>query len=317
MCFSECSDDLTGDEVLNPAIELPVPASLKIFAGDPAKQSPLRIGRRLDKYRIHKRLGEGGFATVYAAQDLIEDRKVALKIPATHYLSNSQSLDDMHREVRIMARMDHPYVLPLKDARFIEGHFVMVFPLGEETLADRLTRRMARSTAIDLIAQMISAVAYAHEQKVLHRDIKPDNFVLFADQTLQLTDFGLARFEKGGHEVSASGTLGYMSPEQAMGKPSYRSDVFSLGLVIYRMLAGEVPEYPFATLPGFSKLRRGMSQDFVAMIRKAIDPAPGKRFRDAVAMNNVMNKIRYPLTDRSVKMRGSSNVSAVTARRVA
>ena len=294
-----------------------MPASLKIFAGDSNGQSPLRIGRRLDKYRIQKRLGEGGFATVFVAQDLIEDRKVALKIPDSRYLSNAQSLEDMHREVRIMARMDHHHILPLKDARFIEGHFVMVFPLGEETLADRMTRRMARSTAIDLIGQMISAVAYAHEHQVLHRDIKPDNFVLFADQTLQLTDFGLARFERGNHEVSASGTLGFMSPEQAMGKPSYRSDVFSLGLVIYRMLAGEVPEYPFTSLPGFSKLRRGLSQEFVAMVRKAIDPAPNRRFRDAVAMNNVMNKIRYPLSDRSITMRGVSGDGTITARRVA
>jgi len=294
-----------------------VSACLKIFSGKTANPTPLRIGNRLEKYRIERRLGEGGFATVYAAQDLIEDRKVALKIPDSRYLSNSQSLDDMYREVRIMAQMDHPYILPLKDARFIEGHFVMVFPLGEETLADRLTRRMSRATAIDLICQMISAVAYAHEKKVLHRDIKPDNFVLFEDQTLQLTDFGLARIERRGHEVSASGTLGYMSPEQAMGQPSYRSDVFSLGLVIYRTLAGEVPEYPFATLPGFHKLRRGLSQDFVALIRKAIDPSPGKRFRDAVAMNNVMNKIRYPLTDRSVSLTGNPAVSAVTARRVA
>lgn len=317
MCLCLRSVDHNGVSVLNPVDELPVTASLKIFAGDTENQSPLRIGTRLDKYRILKRLGEGGFATVYSALDLIEDRKVALKIPDSCHLSSSQSLEDMHREVRIMARMDHPYILPLKDARFIDGHFVMVFPLGEETLADRLTRRMARSTAIDLIAQMISAVAYAHEQKVLHRDIKPDNFVLFADQTLQLSDFGLARFERGGHEVSASGTLGFMSPEQAMGKPSFRSDVFSLGLVIYRILAGEVPEYPFATLPGFNKLRRGLSQDFVAMIRKAIDPAPNKRFRDAVAMNNVMNKIRFPLTDRSVTMTGNSQVTAVTARRVA
>jgi serine/threonine-protein kinase len=294
-----------------------VPASFKIFAGENTDQSPLRIGSRLDKYRIQKRLGEGGFATVYAAQDLIEDRKVALKIPDSRYLTNLQSLDDMHREVRIMAQMDHPAILSLKDARFIGGHFVMVFPLGEETLDDRMTRRMSRATAIDLVVQMISAVAYAHEQRVLHRDIKPDNFILFADQTIQLTDFGLARLERCGHEVSASGTLGYMSPEQAMGKPSYRSDVFSLGLVIYRLLAGEVPEYPFTTLPGFNKLRRGLSQDFVALIRKAIDPSPSKRFRDAVAMNNVMNKIRYPLSDRSISLRGSSSVSAVTARRVA
>ena len=303
-----------------PPIELPVPAALKIFAGDNgdnAEQSTLRIGSRLDKYRIQKRLGEGGFATVYGAHDLVEDRKVALKIPDNRHLSNSQSLDDMYREVRIMAQMDHPNILPLKDARFILGHFVMVFPLADETLADRLTRRMARSTAVDLIVQMISAVAYAHGRKVLHRDIKPDNFVLFSDQTLQLTDFGLARFERGTYDISASGTVGYMSPEQAMGKPNYRSDVFSLGLVIYRILSGEVPEYPFATLPEFSKLRRGLSQEFVALIRKAIDPIPNKRFRDAVAMHNMMNTIRYPLTDRTVTLTGGSNLGGATVRRVA
>lgn len=294
-----------------------MPASLKIFSGNIAEHSTLRIGSRLDKYQIQKRLGEGGFATVYGAHDLVEDRKVALKIPDSRHLSNAQSLDDMHREVRIMAQMDHPNILPLKDARFIDGHFVMVFPLAEETLADRLTRRMARATAIDLIVQMVSAVAYAHGKNVLHRDIKPDNFVLFADQTLQLTDFGLARFERGYYDISASGTVGYMSPEQAMGKPNYRSDVFSLGLVIYRILSGEVPEYPFTRLPEFNKLRRGLSQEFVALIRKAIDPAPSKRFRDAVAMHNVMNKIRYPLTDRSVTLTGVSHLGSVTARRVA
>ena len=193
----------------------------------------------------------------------------------------------------------------------------MVFPLGEETLADRVGRRMARATAVDYVVQMISAVAYAHEQKVLHRDIKPENFILFPGQVIQLTDFGLARIERGSHDVSASGTLGYMSPEQAMGRPSFRSDVFSLGLVIYRVLAGEVPEYPFDSLPGFNRLRRGLSQDFVALIRKAIDPAPKKRFRDAVAMNNAMKKIRFPLTDRSVSVRGVSSFSSATARRVA
>ena len=89
-------------------------------------------------------LGEGGFATVFAAHDLIEDRKVALKIPDERYISNSQSLEDMQREVRIMAKLDHSCVLPLKDARFIDGHFVIVFPLGEESLADRLSRRISR-----------------------------------------------------------------------------------------------------------------------------------------------------------------------------
>ncbi|MGI9472351.1 MAG: serine/threonine-protein kinase [Rubripirellula sp.] len=294
-----------------------MPASLKIFCADGDESAVLRVGRRLDKYRLLSRLGEGGFATVFAAQDMIEDRKVALKIPDERYVSNTQSLDDMQREVRIMARLNHPCVVPLKDARFIEGHFVMVFPLGEETLADRLARRISRASAIDYIVQMTSAVAYAHEHKVLHRDIKPENFVLFPGQSIQLTDFGLARIERGGHDVSASGTLGYMSPEQAMGRPNYRSDVFSLGLVIYRALAGEVPEYPFESLPGFNKLRRGLSQDFVSLIRKAIDPSPKKRFRDAVAMRNAMEKIRYPLSDRSITLKAGESDNTLTVRRVA
>jgi serine/threonine-protein kinase len=151
---------------------------------------------------------------------------------------------------------------------------------------------------------MVDAVAYAHERRVLHRDIKPENFILFPDRLIRLTDFGLARIESPGHAVSASGTLGYMAPEQAMGHPSYRSDVFSLGLVLYRILSGELPEYPFeAPLPGYSRLRRGVSPDLIALIRKAIDPAPRKRFRDAVAMSNALAKIRYPLSDRSVVQR--------------
>lgn len=288
--------------------------SLKIFREDAPSAPALRVGSRLDKYRITKRLGEGGFATVYAAHDQVEDRKVALKIPDSRYVTNAQSLDDMQREVRIMARMNHPSVLPLKDARIINGHFVIVFPLGDETLSDRMMRRMSRTTAMDYAVQMISAVAYAHEQSVLHRDIKPDNFIVFPDQVVQLTDFGLARFETGDHDVSGSGTLGYISPEQAMGHPTYRSDVFSLGLVLYRLFSGEIPEYPFERMPSFNKLRRGLSRDFVELIQKAIEVQPSKRFRDGVAMHNAMTKIKYPLVDRSVSLRGAAETQSYTRR---
>ena len=292
-------------------------ASLKILRGTSDEPRPLRLGTRLDKYRLLKRMGEGGFATVYAARDLIVDRKVALKIPEFSSDDSTCSFDDLKREVRIMARLDHAGILPLQDARFIDGHFVMVFPLGEETLEDRMSRRMARSTAIQYIVQMVSGLAYAHQQSILHRDIKPENFVLFSDQTIQLSDFGLARIERGAHHVSASGTLGYMAHEQAMGKPGYRSDVFSLGLVIYRMLAGEIPEYPFDSFPGFNRLRRGLSQEMVSLIRKAIDPTPSKRFRDAVALQNALSRIRFPLTDRSVVLRGTTETGSLSARRVA
>lgn len=270
-------------------------------------QTRLRTGGRLDKYRLVRRLGEGGFATVFHAHDTIEDRAVALKIPDSRYIENSQSIDDMQREVRIMAGLDHPGVLPLKDARFIDGHFVMVFPLGEETLSDRLTRRLSRTTAIDYVRQMVDAVSYAHENKVLHRDIKPENFILFPGSRILLTDFGLARIEHGRHGVSASGTLGYIAPEQAMGKPSYRSDVFSLGLVIYRILSGELPEYPFEPpLPSYAKLRRGLQQDFVDWIRKSIEPKPNRRFRDGVAMKNALDRIKSLTIEKAVGGSGNS-----------
>lgn len=272
--------------------------SLKIFQPQEPTTN-LRVGMRLDKFRLTRRMGQGGFATVFAATDLVEDRKVALKIPDPMYTEGEQALEDLHREVRIMARMDHPSVLPLKDARFVDGHFVMVFPLGEETLEDRLLRRLPRAEGVELTIQMVSALAHLHSKRVLHRDIKPENFVLFPGGVIQLGDFGLARIETHGYEVSASGTLGYIAPEQAMGKPTFRSDVFSLGLVLYRMFSGEIPEYPFETLPAFHKLRRGLSQDFVAIIRKSLEPTPSKRFRDAVAMSNALAKVRYPLAEKT------------------
>lgn len=236
--------------------------------------------------------------------DTIEGRRVAIKVPDERFVSNTQSAEDLHREVRIMAKLDHPGILQLKDATYIDGRFLMVFPLGEESLADRMCRRMSRVVAVDYLVQMVDAVAFAHEQRVLHRDIKPENFILFSDRSIQLTDFGLARLETTPHFASGSGTLGYMSPEQAMGQPSFRSDVFSLGLVLYQLLSGELPEYPFEPpLPGYARLRRGIAVDLVSLIRKAIDPSPRKRFRDAVAMSNALAKIRFPLSDRSVSQR--------------
>jgi serine/threonine protein kinase len=282
--------------------------TLRLFTGENDVARTLRIGSRLDKYRLLKKLGCGGFATVYSAMDQIENRHVALKIPEEKYVSNSSSLEDLQREVRIMAKLQHDHILQLKDARFIDGRFVMVFPLGEESLDDRLHRRISRVAAVDIARQMISAVAFAHSNKILHRDIKPDNFILFANNQVRLTDFGLARIEKGRGNESASGTLGYMAPEQAMGHPSFRSDVFALGLVLYRLLSGELPAYPFeAPLPGFNKLRRGLTPDLVSLIRKAIDPVPSKRFRDVVAMQNAFIAIKQPLSASSVSRSATAN----------
>ena len=203
----------------------------------------LRVRQKLGKYVIERRLAEGPFANVYRALDTIEGVRVAIKVPHPH-LVNQDLLDDFREEVRLMARLDHINILALKDASLIDGHFVIALPLGQKTLGDRLQTRMGLKTAVGFAEQMLDAVAYAHENRIIHCDLKPENFLIFDESHLRLADFGIARVARRTIQGSGWGTLGYMAPEQAMGKPSFRSDVFSLGLILYRMLSGDFPIGP-------------------------------------------------------------------------
>ncbi len=244
----------------------------------------LKSRQRLGKYRIEQRLADGGFGAVFRAMDTIEGIRVAIKVPHPHVLDD-EVLEDFRREVRLTARLDHNNILSLKNASFIDDYFVIVFPLGEKSLADRLRSRMSLKTALELSDQMIEAVAYAHRQKIIHCDIKPENFILFPGNRVRLTDFGIAKVAQKTIKASGSGTVGYMSPEQAMGKPSSRSDVFSLGLCIYRMLTGHLPEYPFDWPPeGFNALRRRVHADLLQVLKKSMELDPKSRYRDADQM---------------------------------
>jgi eukaryotic-like serine/threonine-protein kinase len=252
----------------------------------------LRARQKLGKYRIEKRLSEGGFATVYRAFDTIEGVRVALKIPHSSQISDD-ALKDFRHEVRLAARLEHPNILPLKDASFIDQLFVITFPLGERTLADRLQKRISLKTALSLAEQMLDALAYAHQQRIIHCDVKPENMVLFTGDRLRLADFGIAKFAQKTVRGSGTGTVGYMAPEQAMGKPSLRSDVFSAGLIIYRMLSGEWPEWPYSwPPPGVRKVRAKLPPEFVNFLKKAIDPDPRRRFRDAEQMRNAFLRLK-------------------------
>lgn len=252
----------------------------------------LKARQKLGKYSIERRLADGGFASVYQAMDTIEGVRVALKIPAAKLLTE-QLLKDFKSEVRLTARLDHPNILPLKYADFIQGHFVIVFPLGDRTLADRLRSRMSLETVLDYAGQMLEAVAYAHRNKIVHCDIKPENMILFADNRLRLTDFGIAKIAQKTIRGSGTGTIGYMAPEQAMGKPSQKSDVFSLGLILYRMLSGKWPEWPYEwPLVGSQRLKRRAHPELIEFLKRAIEPDPRKRFRDADHMLTVFNKLK-------------------------
>ena len=253
----------------------------------------LKNRRRLGKYRIRRRVGAGAFATVYEAYDTIEGISVALKIPHPDQVEK-ESLNLIHKEVRLTARLDHDNILALRSAMMIDGHFVIATPLGEQTLTDRLRYRLGPKTALSYTEQLLDALAYAHEQRVIHCDIKPDNVILFPENHVRLADFGIAKVSLRTRTImgSGQGTVGYIAPEQAMGKPSFRSDVFSMGLLIYRMFAGVLPEWPFDwPLPGAERLRRTLSQDFIAFLRRSIEVRERRRFRDGVQMQRAFEKV--------------------------
>ncbi|MCD0458991.1 serine/threonine-protein kinase [Roseiconus lacunae] len=252
----------------------------------------LRSGSRLGKYRLDKRIGQGGFADVYSATDTLLGIKVALKIPSAQWVTEDL-VDEFRREVRLSLRLEHPHILPIRDASFIDDHLVVVTPLADRTLDDRLKKRLRFESAFEYASQLLDAVAFAHEEGVIHCDIKPENIFLFADDTLKLGDFGIAKVAQKTIHGSGTGTLGYMAPEQAMGKPSRRSDVFSIGLIIYRMFSGKWPEYPFEwPLPNAATLRRRVHRDAIDIIRKSLQVSPRERYADAGKMAQAWEKSR-------------------------
>ncbi len=252
----------------------------------------LKARQKLGKYNIRKRLAEGGFAQVYDAFDTIEGMRVAIKIPHRH-LVTPHMLEDFRKEARTAAVLDHPNILPIKNAQFIDGQFAIIYPLGDCTLADRLGRRMAMATRIMLVEQMLEAVAYAHHRRIIHCDLKPENFILFPGPRLRLTDFGSSRVFHKTVMGSGSGTVGYVAPEQAMGKPTLRSDVFSLGLIIYDLFTGTLPEWPYEWPPqGLSRLRQLVHPGFIALVRRAMQVEQARRFENAIQMLTAFHRLK-------------------------
>lgn len=250
----------------------------------------LRARQKLGKYRILSRIASGPLADVYTAADTIHRTRVALKIPKT---DSHTSREDFLREVQIAMKLSHPNILSVQDASFIDGHFVISMALGKESLADRIERRLSTAHAIEIADQALAALAHAHERKIIHCDIKPENFILFPGNRLQLADFGFAKISLRTLKASGSGTIDYIAPEQAMGRPKFQSDVFSLGLVLYRLFSGKLPEWPFKwPMVGHERLRSRVSPEFAAMLRKSIQLDPADRYRNAVEMYAAFRKIK-------------------------
>src|SRR6476620_1595862 len=203
-----------------------------------------------DRYRIDRELGAGGMATVYLAEDLKHNRKVAVKVLKPE-LAVAIGAERFLAEIKTTANLQHPHILALHDSGEVNGTVFYVMPFVEgESLRDRLDRekQLPIDDALRIAGEVADALQYAHERGVIHRDIKPENILLQRGHAV-VADFGiaLAASKTGGARMTETGmSLGtptYMSPEQAMGSREVdaRTDIYSLGCVVYEMLAGEPP----------------------------------------------------------------------------
>ena len=251
-----------------------------------------------DRYVIERQLGMGGMATVYLARDTKHDRQVALKVLRPE-LAAVLGTERFLSEIRVMAHLQHPHILPLHDSGQAAGlvYYVMPYVAGE-SLRDRLTRekQLAVDEALQIARVVASALDYAHRHDVVHRDIKPEN-ILLPDGQAVVADFGiaLALSAAAGNRLTETGlSLGtpqYMSPEQATGDRliDNRSDIYSLACVLYEMLAGE-PPHTGPTVQSviakvvtdrprrLSTLRSSVPPHVEAAVHKALAKIPADRF---------------------------------------
>jgi len=251
-----------------------------------------------DRYAIERELGQGGMATVYLAQDLKHHRPVAIKLLRSE-LAAALGPERFLREIEISAHLHHPHILPLYDSGEAEGLLYYVMPYVEgESLRDRLTRekQLPLEDALQIAREVADALGYAHSHGVIHRDIKPENILLESGHAV-VADFGIARAvgsaatEKLTQTGIAVGTPVYMSPEQAAGSKELdgRSDLYSLGCVLYEMLAGQPPftgptvesivhQHLVTEPPNVTNIRPAVPASVAAALQRALAKTPADRF---------------------------------------
>ena len=220
---------------------------------------PFIPGENIGPYRLMEQLGQGGMATVFKAYHSALDRYVAIKVLHVAFQDDPNFLARFQREARVVARLDHQNIVPIYDYSEYESrpYLVMKYVDGE-TLKARLSRGKLSQSEIERVVEAVgAALAYAHKQNILHRDVKPSNVLLTEDGQIYLADFGLARMAQTSETSLTAdrmvGTPQYMSPEQAQAKPDLdaRSDIYSFGVMLYEMLVGRVPfnaDTPFAVI---------------------------------------------------------------------
>ncbi len=254
------------------------------------------VGMQLSgRYRLDAQIGSGGMSTVYRALDQTLERRVAIKLMHREIASDSDQLERFRREARAVAQLSHPHIVGVIDAGEDEGRPYIVFEYVEgETLKERI-RRMGRLPMDEAIAYAIEisrALGCAHSHHIVHRDVKPQNVLIDAEGSAKVTDFGIARtLDEAGLTADGRvlGTTDYVSPEQALGHDvNGQSDIYSLGVVLYEMLTGDVPFH-------------GENQVSVAMkhVREDMPDLQARRPEASATLASVLDR----MTDKDLKRR--------------
>ncbi len=266
-----------------------------------------------DRYEIHKRIGRGGMADVFSARDLLLDRQIAVKVLFPEYATDPNFVERFRREAQAAANLSHPNIVNVYDWGKYEGtYFITMEEVQGRTLAEILktNKQLTAKQAAEISSEVAAALGFAHENGVAHRDIKPANILIGSNGQVKVADFGIARAMNSPTESnltqvgSVMGTATYFSPEQAQGaQPDPRSDLYSLGIVMYEMVAGRPPftgENPVSIAykqvhdapQPLVQIVADVPRSFEAIVAKLLAKDPKLRYPSAGALRDDLRRFR-------------------------
>jgi eukaryotic-like serine/threonine-protein kinase len=274
-----------------------------------------RVGQQLGNYRIIRLLGKGGFAEVYLGEHIYLNTQAAIKVLSTHLTDNE--LEQFLNEARTIARLEHTHIVRVLEFGVEDGvPFLVMSYAPNGTLRARHPRgtRIPLATVVTYIRQIANALQYAHEERVIHRDVKPENMLLARNDTVLLSDFGLATAAQSsrtqvGQDVA--GTVTYMAPEQLQGKPGPASDQYALAVVTYEWLSGDTPfhgrafeaatQHMLATPPSLREKVPTLSSSVELVVMKALEKDSHKRFSSVQTFAAALEQVSLGETSQQIK----------------